>query len=58
MATRICENKMNTNLIQTSLLVAVLLALPAVVQAQFTYTTDNSTITIGTGSQYFRLRLH
>ena len=49
---------MNTNLIQTSLLVAVLLALPAVVQAQFTYTTDNSTITIGTGSQYFRLRLH
>jgi BspA type Leucine rich repeat region (6 copies) len=37
---------MKTNLIQTCLLVAVLLALPAVVQAQFTYTTANGTITI------------
>jgi BspA type Leucine rich repeat region (6 copies) len=37
---------MKTNLIQTCLLAAALLALPAVVQAQFTYTTNNGTITI------------
>jgi BspA type Leucine rich repeat region (6 copies) len=36
---------MKTNLIQTCLL-AALLALPAVAQAQFNYTTNNSTITI------------
>ena len=37
---------MKTNLIQTCLLAAALLALPAAVQAQFTYTTNNGTITI------------
>jgi hypothetical protein len=37
---------MKTNLLQTCLLAAVLLALPIAVQAQFTYTTNNGTITI------------
>lgn len=37
---------MKTNLLQSSLLAAVLLALPAVVQAQFNYTTNDGAITI------------
>jgi hypothetical protein len=37
---------MKTNLVPIYLLAAALLALPAVVQAQFTYTTTNGTITI------------
>jgi hypothetical protein len=40
------KTKMKTNLLQICLLVAALLALPAVVQAQFNYTTTNGTITI------------
>jgi hypothetical protein len=38
--------KTKQNLIQTCLLAALLLVLPAVVQAQFNYTTTNGTITI------------
>jgi hypothetical protein len=38
--------KAKSNLIQTSLLGAVLLALPAAVNAQFTFTTNNNAITI------------
>jgi hypothetical protein len=37
---------MKTNFFRTFLLAAALLALPAAVQAQFTYTTNNGTITI------------
>src|ERR1022692_2595699 len=39
-------SSMKTNWIQTCLLAAVLLALPITVQAQFTYTTNNGTISI------------
>jgi hypothetical protein len=40
------KTNLKRNLIQTCLLVAALLALPAVVQAQFTYTIANGAITI------------
>jgi BspA type Leucine rich repeat region (6 copies) len=40
------KTNMRSNLIQTCLLATVLFALPAVVQAQFNYTTNNGAITI------------
>jgi len=41
-----CMKDLRHNLTQTCLLVAALLAMPATVQAQFSYITNNGTITI------------
>ena len=40
------KTNLRRSLLQACLLAAALLALPAVVQAQFNYTTNNGTITI------------